>query len=52
MLASIPAIIITGALYIMVITEKDKKEQKKYSEAGGRAEQAISSIKTVKQLNG
>lgn len=51
-LATIPALGIAGYFYIKVIDEKDKKEQKSYAEAGGRAEQAISAIKTVKQLNG
>ena len=51
-LATIPAMAIAGFLYISIIGEKDKNEEKLYSKAGGRAEQAISSIKTVKQLNG
>jgi ATP-binding cassette subfamily B (MDR/TAP) protein 1 len=51
-LATLPALAITGYFYIKVIGEKDKREQKSYGNAGGKAEQAISSIKTVKQLNG
>jgi ATP-binding cassette subfamily B (MDR/TAP) protein 1 len=51
-LATIPALGIAGYFYIKVIGEKDKKEQKSYAAAGGKAEQAISAIKTVKQLNG
>ena len=49
---TIPALLISGYFYMKVITEKDKNENKNYAKAGGRAEQAISSIKTVKQLNG
>jgi ATP-binding cassette subfamily B (MDR/TAP) protein 1 len=51
-LATIPALGIAGYFYMKVIGDKDKNEQKSYSKAGGRAEQAISSIKTIKQLNG
>lgn len=51
-LATIPALGIAGVFYMTVIGEKDKREQESYSEAGGKAEQAISSIKTVKQLSG
>lgn len=51
-LATIPALGIAGYFYISVIGEKDKREQKSYATAGGRAEQAIAAIKTVKQLNG
>lgn len=52
MLSTIPLLILAGYFYIKSITFKDKMEEKFYAEAGGRAEQAISSIKTVKQLNG
>ena len=52
MLAVIPALLISGFFYISIVSNKDEVEQKNYSEAGGRAEQAISSIKTIKQLNG
>jgi ATP-binding cassette subfamily B (MDR/TAP) protein 1 len=51
-LATIPALGIAGYFYISVIGNKDKNEQKSYAKAGGKAEQAISAIKTVKQLNG
>lgn len=51
-LATIPALGISGYFYMKVIGEKDKKEQQSYAAAGGRAEQALSAIKTVKQLNG
>lgn len=51
-LATIPALGIAGYFYIKIIGDKDKKQQKSYANAGGRAEQAIAAIKTVKQLNG
>ena len=51
-LATLPALAISGYFYMKVISDKDKVQEKKYSSAGGKAEQAISSIKTVKQLNG
>ena len=51
-LTTIPALLISGYFYIKTIIEKDKNEKKNYLKAGGRAEQAISSIKTIKQLNG
>lgn len=34
------------------IQTKGQKEQKSYDIAGGRAEQALAAIKTVKMLNG
>lgn len=52
MLVSLPCIAITGYFFMLSIQNKEKALQKNYSKAGGRAEQAISSIKTVKQLNG
>lgn len=52
LLATFPALAIAGTFYMWVIENKDKNEQKAYSRAGGRAEQALSAIKTVKQLNG
>jgi len=52
LLASLPALAIAGVLYMKAIGDKDKEEQAAYSKAGGMAEQALSSIKTVKQLNG
>jgi len=51
-LCSIPAIGFAGYVYMYAIESIDKKSSKDYSEAGGLAEQALSSIKTVKQLNG
>ncbi len=51
-LCSLPAIGLAGWLYIFSIQSMDSKSSKDYSIAGGLAEQALSSIKTVKQLNG
>lgn len=50
--ASLPLIGGTGFIFMWSIGEKDKKSAKDYSTAGGLAEQALSSIKTVKMLNG
>lgn len=52
LLATFPALAIAGTFFMWVIESKDRNEQKAYSRAGGRAEQALSAIKTVKQLNG
>lgn len=51
-LATLPAIGFGGYLYATAIARKNTELQKEYSEAGGKAQQAISSIKTVKALNG
>ena len=51
-LCSLPAIGLSGWLYIYAIQTMDSQSAKDYSTAGGLAEQALSSIKTVKQLNG
>jgi ATP-binding cassette subfamily B (MDR/TAP) protein 1 len=51
-LAAIPALAIAGAIYVTAIQTKDKRNAKYYAKAGGLAEQAFSSIKTVKQMNG
>lgn len=51
-LCSLPAIGLAGYLYIYAIESIDKKSSKDYSKAGGLAEQALSGIKTVKQMNG
>ena len=51
-LATLPALGIAGMFYMKVIGQKDKVSKKKYHTAGGKAEQALSAIKTVKQLNG
>ncbi len=51
-LCSIPAIGLAGYVYMYAIESIDAKASKDYSKAGGLAEQALSSIKTVKQLNG
>ena len=51
-LAAIPVLAIAGAIYVTAVQTKDKRNSKYYAKAGGLAEQAISSIKTVKQMNG
>jgi ABC-type multidrug transport system fused ATPase/permease subunit len=51
-MATLPALGIAGFFFMKTIGEKDKNEQAAYAKAGGIAEQALSSIKTVKQLNG
>jgi ATP-binding cassette subfamily B (MDR/TAP) protein 1 len=51
-LAGIPVIAYSGFLYKQALQQKSKEFQRIYAEAGGFAEQAIYSIKTVKQMNG
>lgn len=48
----LPAIGLGGYAYMTVVAMQDKQMQKDYASAGGRAEQAISAVKTVKMLNG
>ena len=50
--AGIPAIGFTGYIYVAILQGKDSKTSANYSEAGGKAEEAIGAIKTVKSLNG
>lgn len=52
MLACIPAIGLTGYVFMWSVQQKDEKTSKDYAEAGGLAEQALAAIKTVKMLNG
>lgn len=52
LLGVFPLIIGSMYLYMYNIRTKGKREEKSYSKAGGRAEQALYSIKTVKMLNG
>lgn len=47
-----PVLIGSMYLYMRHIQTKGQKEQKSYDIAGGRAEQALAAIKTVKMLNG
>jgi ATP-binding cassette subfamily B (MDR/TAP) protein 1 len=49
---SLPVIGLGGFLFMSASAKKDKEQETEYAEAGGQVEQAISSIKTVKQLNG
>ena len=51
-LASLPAIAIGGGIYANTTAQKDQDQEKDYAEAGGLVEQAISGIKTIKQMNG
>ena len=51
-LASLPGIAIGGMLYASATAQKDEDGEKEYAEAGGIVEQALSGIKTVKQMNG
>lgn len=51
-MGSIPLIVLSKYIYSRLILNKYTKEQEYYSEAGGRAEEALFSIKTVKMLNG
>lgn len=52
LLGVFPLIILSMYLYMYNVQTKGKREEKSYAEAGGRAEQALFSIKTVKVLNG
>lgn len=48
----LPLIIGSMCFYVYNINYKERKEKEAYNKAGGRAEQALSSIKTIKILNG
>ena len=50
--AAIPAIGFTGFLYVTILKSKDSRTTANYNEAGGKAEEALGAIKTVKSLNG
>ena len=52
MITLLPPIGVAAFIFAYTIHNKEKKKEAKYSEAGGRVEQALSSIKTIKQLNG
>lgn len=49
---TLPVMGLGGYLFMSAIAGKDKGQAQEYAEAGGQVEQAISAIKTVKQLNG
>lgn len=51
-LSTLPALGISGFFYMSVLINKNKNQEKQYSRAGGRAQQAVVAVKTVKQLNG
>lgn len=52
LLAVFPPMIGSFYFVAVILQNKTKKEERCYAKAGGRAEQALSSIKTVKMLNG
>jgi ATP-binding cassette subfamily B (MDR/TAP) protein 1 len=51
-IATVPAIVFGAYLYSIAAAKEESELVNDYAEAGGKAEEAISSIKTVKQLNG
>jgi ATP-binding cassette subfamily B (MDR/TAP) protein 1 len=52
LLSVFPLLIGSMYLYMKNVQNKGKREEKSYSSAGGKAEQALAAIKTVKMLNG
>lgn len=52
MLSLFPLLIGSMYFYTKVNYNKSQLEEEIYARAGGRAEEALSSIKTVKMLNG
>lgn len=52
LLGVFPILIGSMYLYMFNVQNKGKREEKSYASAGGRAEQALAAIKTVKMLNG
>lgn len=50
-LCSMLLILVSAYIYMQGLSAKEHKFQELYSKAGGRAEEAIGSIKTVKQFN-
>lgn len=51
-LATLPVLGLAGIIYVGIIQNKDKKIAAAYATAGGKAEEAIAAIKTVKFLTG
>ena len=51
-LASCPAIAISGFIFFMVTTKYNKKELDAYAKAGDVAEEVLSSIRTVTAFGG
>lgn len=51
-LATLPALAISGGIYVSLVSSADEELKKGYAKAAGRVEQALSGIKTIKQLNG
>lgn len=50
--ATLPLTAIAGYFYISIVQARDSKNKQFYAQAGALSEQAIYSIKTIKQLNG
>lgn len=50
--AAIPFIALGAFMFTYLIQNADKKVSDSYTEASGRAEQAMHGVKTVKSLNG
>jgi ABC-type bacteriocin/lantibiotic exporter with double-glycine peptidase domain len=50
-IAAIPLILLTIYIYMKISESKDNLISSSYSTAGGKAEEAFASIKTVKQFN-
>ncbi len=50
--ATIPLIVMAGYFYMKTVARTDEVGQEHYLKAGGIAEQALTSVKTVKMLNG
>lgn len=51
-LSTLPALAIAGGIYMSLVSSSEEVLAKGYAKAGGRVEQALSGIKTIKQLNG
>lgn len=52
LLGVFPVLLGSMYLYMYNVQNKGKREEKSYAVAGGRAQQALAAIKTVKMLNG
>lgn len=50
--AALPALLFTGFIYAWMISQQTAVVQRVYDKAGGRAEQALQNIKTIKSLQG
>ena len=52
LLAVLPLVLFTKSLYSWTLRSVEEGSKARYEKAGGRAEEALSSIRAVKQLNG